>query len=83
MDASSQYLARRGFFMPNDNIGYPKLFIGGAVGREGSPAAPTVNNFVAAKKPPRLWDGPMPSSMVYPSLVFPPQRVRSANDQSP
>jgi hypothetical protein len=30
------------------NIGYPKLFNGGAVGRRESPAAPTVNNFVAA-----------------------------------
>jgi hypothetical protein len=34
---------------PNDpNIGYPKLFIGGAAGRREVPAAPTVNNFAAA-----------------------------------
>ncbi len=32
------------------NIGYPKLFIGGAVGRQVAPAAPPVNNFVAAQK---------------------------------
>jgi len=32
----------------NSDIGYPKLFIGGAVGRQDKPAAPTVNNFVAA-----------------------------------
>jgi hypothetical protein len=32
------------------NIGNPKLFIGGAVGRQESPTAPPVNNFVAAKK---------------------------------
>ena len=33
-----------------NHIGYPKLFIGGAVGRQESPAAPPVNSFVAAKK---------------------------------
>jgi hypothetical protein len=34
---------------PNVYIGYPKLFIGGAEGRREAPAAPTVNNFGAAK----------------------------------
>jgi hypothetical protein len=29
------------------NIGHPKLFIGGAVGRQVAPAAPAVNNFAA------------------------------------
>jgi hypothetical protein len=33
---------------PSPNIGYPKLFTVGAVGRRGFPAAPAVNNFVAA-----------------------------------
>ena len=31
------------------NIGDPKLFTGGAVGRQEDPAAPTVNNFVAGR----------------------------------
>jgi len=31
------------------DIGNPKLFIGGAVGRQESPAAPRMNNFVAAE----------------------------------
>ena len=35
-------------------IGYPKLFTGGAVGRQESPAAPPVNNFVAAQTATRL-----------------------------
>ena len=39
---------------PNANIGHPKLFIGGAVGRQESPAAPTVNNFAAAPSGLRL-----------------------------
>jgi hypothetical protein len=30
------------------DIGYPKLFIGGAAGRREAPAVPTVNNFAAA-----------------------------------
>jgi hypothetical protein len=33
----------------NDNIGYPKLFTGGAVGCQESPAGPAVNNFAAAR----------------------------------
>jgi len=33
----------------NANIGYPKLFTGGAAGRKKSPAAPTVNNFAARR----------------------------------
>ena len=33
--------------MATTNIGYPKLFTGGAVGRRNTPAAPPVNNFVA------------------------------------
>jgi len=35
--------------MPNDNIGYPKLFSGGAAGRREAPAVPTVNNFAASR----------------------------------
>jgi hypothetical protein len=30
------------------DIGYPKLFMGGAAGRREAPAAPTVNSFAAA-----------------------------------
>ena len=30
-----------------NNIGHPKLFIGGVAGRQEAPAAPTVNNFAA------------------------------------
>jgi hypothetical protein len=37
------YFYWRGARTPN-----PKLFNGGAVGRQETPAAPTVNNFVAA-----------------------------------
>jgi hypothetical protein len=33
----------------NGNIGYPKLFTVGVVGRRIPPAAPAVNNFAAAR----------------------------------
>jgi hypothetical protein len=45
---------RNGRVAQRPNIGYPKLFIGGAVGRREAPAAPAVNNFVAANPAPGL-----------------------------
>jgi len=52
------------------NIGYPKLFNGGAVGRQETPAAPTVNNFVAATSA-ATWGWPGWFICGYPSIGFP------------
>lgn len=37
------------FIVPNDDIGYPKLFIRDGPGPQENPARSTVNNFVAAR----------------------------------
>jgi hypothetical protein len=52
------------------NIGYPKLFNGGAVGRQETPAAPAVNNFVAATST-VTWGWPGWFICGYPSIGFP------------
>ena len=64
------------------NIGYPKLFIGGAAGRREAPAAPTVNNFAAATGAATGFGWPLVVISCIRLNVFPPRRARSANVKS-
>jgi hypothetical protein len=64
------------------NIGHPKLFTGGAVGRRRFPAAPTGNNFVAVNGAAAEFEWPAGLISDIRAMVFPPRRAKSANDRS-
>jgi hypothetical protein len=64
------------------NIGYPKLFMGGAAGRREVPAVPTVNNFAAATGAATELGWPLMVISCIRLNVFPPRRARSANVKS-